>query len=194
MFDHYYYCYYCQHYSCFSGLVFFSFQLTAVVSVVIWLFTVVASWFGFFFGFCCVACCVTVFICSSSGASKPFSFNSLSKCDTICSYVPFSKCAWLIDFFRWGGILAYMNCSIIAWVATPNASFANFWSSSRKSINFWFAGLKTSRWKLCFVVAIDWGFTYFLRNTVKVSPKFPLLGLVLFLNVCGSSTRMKEWK
>ena len=65
---------------------------------------------------------------------------------------------------------------MVAWVATPNASFANFWNSSRKSINFWFAGLKTSRWNLCFVVAIDWGFMYFLRNTVKISPKFSRWG------------------
>ena len=52
--------------------------------------------------------------CSSSGASKPFSSNSFSRCDTIRSYVPFSKCTWLIDFFWWGGVLAYMNCSMIA--------------------------------------------------------------------------------
>ena len=56
--------------------------------------------------FCCGPCCVTVFMGISSGASKPSNSNSLSRCDTICSYVPFSKCAWLIDFFRCGGILA----------------------------------------------------------------------------------------
>ena len=55
---------------------------------------------------CCEACCVTVFMGISSGASKPFISNSLSRCDSICSYVLFSKCAWLIDFFRCGGILA----------------------------------------------------------------------------------------
>ena len=133
--------------------------------------------------FCCGACCVTVFMGISSGASKPFNSNSLSRCDTICSYVPFSECAWLIEFFRWGGILALMNCSMIACAATPNASFANFWSSSKKSIKLWFAGLKTCRWNLCFAVAIDWGFTYFLWNTVRISPKFSLLGLVMFLKV-----------
>ena len=85
--------------------------------------------------------------------------------------------AWFIDFFRCGGILAYMNCSMIAWASTPNAPFANFWSSSKKSINFWFGGLNTSCWNMCFAVAIDWGFTYFLRNTVRISPKFSLLGL-----------------
>ena len=40
-----------------------------------------------------VRCWLTVFICSSSGASKPFSSNSLSRCVTICSYVPFSRWA-----------------------------------------------------------------------------------------------------
>ena len=32
---------------------------------------------------------LTVFICSSSGASKTITSNSLSSCVTICSYVPF---------------------------------------------------------------------------------------------------------
>ena len=34
-----------------------------------------------------------VFVCSSSGASKPFCSNSLSRCVIICSCVPFSKWA-----------------------------------------------------------------------------------------------------
>ena len=115
-----------------------------------------------------MACCVTVFFWSSYGASKPFSSKSLSRCDTFCSYVPFCKCVWFIDFLRCGGFSAFMNCSMIAWAATPNASFASFWSSSRKSINFCFAALKTSRWNLCFTVAIDWGSTFFLGNTVRL--------------------------
>ena len=65
------------------GLVFFSFELTALVSVVTWLFAVVASWFGFFGDFR-VVCYVTVNICSSCGASKPFNSNSLSGCETFC--------------------------------------------------------------------------------------------------------------
>ena len=165
---------FCQQYSCFSGLGLFLNWVDGTGSDSYLVF--LHRWhvkLGFS-EFCCAACCVTVFICSSSGASKPFSSNSLPRCDTICSYVPFSKCAWLIDFFRWGGLLVYMNCSMIAWAATPSASFASFWSSSKKSINFWFAGLKTSRWNLCFAVAIDWGFTYFLRNTVRISPNFSL--------------------
>ena len=36
-----------------------------------------------------VAYWLTVIIYSSSGASKPFSSNSLSRCVTICSDVPF---------------------------------------------------------------------------------------------------------
>ena len=59
--------------------------------------------------------------------------NSLSRCDTICSYVLFSQWAWFIVFLKCGGILAYMNWSMIAWAASPNASFANFWSSSGES-------------------------------------------------------------
>ena len=101
----------------------------------------------------------------------------------------------LVDwFFQVGDILAFMYCSMIVWAAAPNASFASFWSSSRKPINFWFAGLKTSRWNLGFAVAIEWGFTYFLRKTVWNSPKFSLLGLVMFLKVCSASPRMREWK
>ena len=78
------------------GRVFLSFELTAMVSVVNWLFAVVAS-LGFS-GFGWWASCVTVLMCSSSGAYKPFNFNSPSRCDTTCSHVPVSKCAWLIVF------------------------------------------------------------------------------------------------
>ena len=38
-----------------------------------------------------VGCCFTLFICSSSGASKPFSSKSLPRCVAICSNVPFSR-------------------------------------------------------------------------------------------------------
>ena len=101
------------------GLVFLSFGLTSLVSVVSWFF----QWWHTglrFSGLCCVACCVTVFICSSSGDFQPFSSNSFSSCDTIIWYVPISKCAWLIGFFKWGSILAYMIYSLIAWATTPN--------------------------------------------------------------------------
>ena len=53
-----------------------------------------------------VCCWLTVFICSSALASKPFNSNSFSRCVTICSYVPFSKWAWFNDIFRCAGILA----------------------------------------------------------------------------------------
>ena len=148
-------------------------------SSLIWQHWLLRYWPGFlqwwevglgFSGFWCVTCCVTVFICSSSGAFKPFSSKSLSRYDTIKLHVQFSKGAWFIDFFRWGGILAYLNCSMIAWATASSASFASFWSSSRKSIDLWFAGLKTIRWSLCFAAAIYWGFTYFLRNTVNFFP------------------------
>ena len=91
---------------------------------------------------------LTVFLCSSSGASRPFSSNFFSRFVAICSYVPFSKWTWFIDFFRCGGILAYMKYSIMAWVAIPNAFLVCFWSSSGKSINFCFAGFKTNFWNL----------------------------------------------
>ena len=140
-----------------------------------------------------VGCRLTLFIGSSSGASKPFNSNSRSRCVTICSNVPFSKWAWFINFFRCGGILAYMNCSMMAWVAIPNASLASFWSSSRKS-NFWFAGLKTSFWNLCFAVAINWGFTHFLRKTGRISSRLSRVGPIMFLKVFRASPLMREWK
>ena len=48
--------------------------------------------------FAIVACCVTRFICSSSGASNRLNSNSLSRYETVCSYLPFSQCAWLRFF------------------------------------------------------------------------------------------------
>ena len=56
-------------------LVFLWFQLTALVSMVTWRFAMVACWLWFFSGFCCVTCCFTVFLRSSSGASKQFTSN-----------------------------------------------------------------------------------------------------------------------
>ena len=140
---------------------------------------------------CCF--CVKMLIWSSSSASKLFSSNSLSRWITICSYVPFSKWAWFqcLQVWRHVGIYELFNDCL---AATPNASFANFWSSSDYSINFWFAGFKTRIWNLCFAVAFDWCFTYFLQNTDKNSSKFSFLGLVMFSNVCSASPRMREWK
>ena len=100
----------------------------------------------------------------------------------------------IYQFPQVGRLLAYMSCSMITWAATPNECFASFWSSSRKYNNFGFAGLKTSLWKLCFAVAVDWGFTYFLRNTVRIFSKFSLLRLLMFLNVYSASPCMREWK
>ena len=176
-----------------SSLVVFSFELTALVPIVTWLSAMVASWFGLFGVLLCCLLRHSVYFHFIRGFQR-FSSNSFSRCDAICSYVPFSNCAWLIDFFRWRDIFAYNNCSMIAWAATPNASFDSFSSSFRKSIILCFAGLKTSCWNLCFAAAIDWGFTYFLRNTVGISPKFSLLGLVMFLKVCSASPRMRKWK
>ena len=76
------------------------------------------------------------FICRSSGASMQFSFSSFSRCVTMCSYVPFSKWAWFFYFSSCGGILAYMNCSMMAWAAFPNVSLTNFGSWSGNSTKF----------------------------------------------------------
>ena len=57
------------------GLLLLSIQLTALTSVVAWLFAVVTYQLGLSrFGF--VACRLTVFFCKSAGASKPFSSNT----------------------------------------------------------------------------------------------------------------------
>ena len=88
-----------------SGLVFFSFELTALILIVTWFFTMVARWFGLVWVLLWGLLRHSVyghFIWSF----QTIEFQLLSRCDTICSYVPFSKCAGFIDFFRWGGILA----------------------------------------------------------------------------------------
>ena len=59
---------------------------TALFSVMSWFLTVVAHWLGSV-SICLSTLSLTVFISSSSGASKPFIFKSLSWCVTICSYV-----------------------------------------------------------------------------------------------------------
>ena len=85
------------------GLVFLSFELTALVSTVTRLFAVVASWFGLF----CVLLCALLphgIYRQLIWSFQPVSSNFFSRCDTICSYVSFFK--WLIVFFRWGAILA----------------------------------------------------------------------------------------
>ena len=35
---------------------------------------------------------------------------------------------------------------------------------------------------------------YFIRNTVRISPKFSPLGLVMFLKACSATPRKREWK
>ena len=171
----------------FSFLISLFFQQSTLISVLSWFL----QWWHVGLGlsaFVFAVLWLTVFICSSSGACKPFSSNCFSRCVTICSILPFSKWAWFIDFFGCGGILAYMSCSMMAWAAIPNASSASFWSSPRKSTN------TTSFWNLCFAVAFDWGFTYFLRKTARISPSFSRVGPLMFLNVYNASPFMREWK
>ena len=67
------------------------FQQLALIFIMSWFFTVMARWFGSIS--ICIYSIVAYSICSPSGASKPFSSNSLSRCVTICSCVPFSKWA-----------------------------------------------------------------------------------------------------
>ena len=104
------------------------------------------------------------------------------------------RCHSPIDFFRCGGVLADMNCSMMAWVAIPSAFMASFWSSPRNSTIFQFVGLKTIFWNLTFNVAKDLGFTYFLRRTEWSSPIFSRVGLLVFLYACSVSPLIRELK
>ena len=142
------------------SLFFLSFQEPTLISVKsMFFFTVVARWFmSVSIRVSGIVALLTAFNCSSSGASKPLSVNSLPRCVTICLYVPFSKWAWILDLISYCGILAYMNCSMMASAAIRNASLASFTSSSKKGTNFRFAGFDSSFWIICFVVAIFFGF------------------------------------
>ena len=61
---------------------------------------------------------------------------------------------------------------MIAWAATLNTSFASLWSSSKKSVNFGFAGLKTNRWNLCFAVPLTGVLRTFYGTQSGFLPKF----------------------
>ena len=97
----------------------------------------------------------------SSVTFKSIKSKSISRSVTICSYVRFSKWIWLLNFFRCGGTLSLMNCSLPAWAATLNASFANFRNSFKKSIRFRFTALKIFCYNLCFALTINCGFKVF---------------------------------
>ena len=149
-----------------------------------WFLTVVACWFGLLgvqFG----GILAHWVFCISLGLSDRWA-------RTLVLGVPFSKWPWFINFIRCGGILEYMNCSMMAWEVITNASFASFWSSSRKSKNFWIDGLKTTFWILCFAVAIDWGLTFLQENCTNFL-RFPQVGLLMFLNICNSSLFDRKW-
>ena len=64
----------------------------------------------------------------------------------------------------------------------------------KNSIRLWFAGLRTSRWNLCFAVAPEWVFTCFLRKIFSFSLKISQFELLMFLNVCSAMPHMREWK
>ena len=98
---------------------------------------------------------------------------------------------WFLQMWWHFGIYEF---SMLAWAAVPNACMASFWCSSRITNNFRFAGLKRSFWNLCFAVAIDCGFKYFVRKTARISPKFSRVVPLVFLNVCSASPFMREWK
>ena len=67
-----------------------------------------------------------MFTCSSSGISKLFGLKFRSKYVTFCSHLPFSKCARFMEFFRCGGVLAWMICSVMARAATSNPSLTSY--------------------------------------------------------------------
>ena len=98
---------------------------------------------------------------------------------------------WFLQVWRHFGIYELVNDCL---GSNSERIFCQFLEFVQKSINFWFTGLNTSCWNLCFAVAIDWGFTYFLRNTVRISARFSRFGLLMFLNVCSAPPRMREWK
>ena len=137
-----------------------------------------------------VAHWITVFICSSSGNSKPISFSYQSNCVAICSFVLFSKWARFVEFFRCSAILASTNSSIVAWAAIPNACL----EFVDKNYLFWFDRLTTISWNLCSVVAIDRGLTYLLQWTAIISSGTSRVGLLISLSVCNPSPLTKDWK
>ena len=47
---------------------------------------------------------------------------------------------------------------------------------------------------ICFTVAFEGGFTYSLRQTARILPRFSRVGSLMFLNVCRASPLMREWK
>ena len=165
-------------------LIFLSFDLTALVAVVSWLFAVVASWFGFF----CVSLCGL--LRHSIYLQLFWSFQTMWQKLFLYAILQMRLVHW---FFMWGGILACINCSVFTWAATPNAFFTSSWSLSRNSVNFKFAGLDTSC--LFFCRCTHWlSFHVFSMNKVRISPKFSLLKLVMFLNVSNASPSVGEWK
>ena len=134
-----------------------------------------------------IGCIILLSIFSVYASCFLFRFISRSKCRTICSYVPFSRYAWLIDFFRWGGIFAYRRLSIICGAASPNAFSALYSKSSRKSGSFWFSGWNISLLILCLAEALDSGFTYFLRKTTKMSSSVVVGVRCIILKVFSAS-------
>ena len=95
----------------------------------------------------------------------------------ICSSLQMRLVNWFLQVGKHFGFYELSNDRL-----SGNSFLASFWSSSKKSIKFWFAGLETSRWNLGFAVAIDWSFTCFLRNRIRISPKY-ILSLSKLWNV-----------
>ena len=150
-------------------LVFVAIELTGMVSMVTWFFAVVASWFGYLCVFSCGLLRHSFYlqlIWSFQSIQIRFFFKMLHNL-FICVFLQMRLTKRFFHLGRHFGIYELLN---VAWAATPNASFASLWSSFRNSNYFWFAGLETIRWNLFFAIAIDCGFTYFLRNTVKYLP------------------------
>ena len=176
-----------------SHLVFLLFELTALILMVTSFFTMVAGWFVL------VGLLLWGLLRHSVYGHFVWSFQ------TIQFQLPFKMrhnlfiravlqvglVYWFLQVWRHFGIYELVNDCL---GSNSERIFCQFLEFVKKSNNFWFTGLKTSCWKLCFAVAIDWGFFYFLRNTVRISPIFSLLGRVMFLKVCRASPRKREWK
>ena len=76
----------------------------------------------------------------------------------------------------------------------PECVLTSFWSSSGKSTDFWFAGLNTIFSNLCYAVAIDGGFKYFLQKTARIPPRFSRVEPLMFSNDISLSPFLREWK
>ena len=164
------------------------FVFTALVLVRTWLCAVVTSWFEFFWILLRHSIYLQL-IWSFQSIHFQFSFRMWHN---LLNYVILQMRLTNRFFFQVGRHFGIYKLVGDCLSGNSEWIFCYFWSSSKKTITSWFTGLKTSEWTLCNFVSIDWCSKCFLRNRVWIPPKFPLLGLVMFLNVCKVSKRIRE--